>query len=418
MMPRYILSILFVVLSFSAGAQFMHTNSPEVRSPMMELNGEWGSLPVMALGGDDIMCFSFDEMSHTYHRFTYRVTHCDAYWNPSDISEIDYIDGFNGMPIEEWENSVNTTMLYTRYTFSLPNEDVRLLISGNYKVEVFDDDEDSETPVLVYGFSVVEPRVAVDASVSGDTDLSLNEGQQQLSFVVDYGNYSVSSPADEIIPVVYQNRRRDNAVRGLKPTYITGSTLEYVHDNNLIFNAGNEYRRFELTDPYSPGMNVEEVVPDGGEFHALLYMDKRRVTHFNYIDENGRYYVNTLEGRGSSIEADYVYVHFALDAPYREGGDYYLLGDLCNNLMTPLSKLDFDSEAGYYHTTQLLKLGLYNYMYVWMPSSGGVVDTYPVEGDFYNTDNEYLIYIYHREFGARYDRLVGVSSVRYRLEDN
>ena len=123
---------------------------------MMELNGEWGTLPVMALGDDDIMCFSFDEMSHTYHRFTYRVTHCDAYWNPSDISEIDYLDGFNGMPIEEWENSVNTTMLYTRYTFSLPNEDIRLLLSGNYKVEVFDDDEDSETPVLVYGFSVVE----------------------------------------------------------------------------------------------------------------------------------------------------------------------------------------------------------------------------------------------------------------------
>ena len=86
MMPRFILSILFVVLSFSAGAQFMHTNSPEVRSPMMELNGEWGSLPVMALGGDDVMYFSFDEMSHTYHRFTYRVTHCDADWNPSDIS--------------------------------------------------------------------------------------------------------------------------------------------------------------------------------------------------------------------------------------------------------------------------------------------------------------------------------------------
>ena len=86
--------------------------------------------------------------------------------------------------------------------------------------------------------------------------------------------------------------------------------------------------------------------------------------------------------------------------------------------MTPLSKLDIDSEAGYYHTTQLLKLGLYNYMYVWMPSSGDAVHTYPVEGDFYNTDNEYLIYIYHREFGARYDRLVGVSSVRYRLEDN
>ena len=111
-------------------------------------------------------------------------------------------------------------------------------------------------------------------------------------------------------------------------------------------------------------------------------------------------------------------MHFALDVPYREGGDYYLLGDLCNNLLTPLNRLDYDEEGGYYHTTQLLKLGLYNYMYVWVPSGGAEVVTYPVEGDFYNTENEYVIYVYYREFGARYDKLIGVSSVNYKLEYN
>lgn len=417
-MLRNILLILFTQLVFSGSAQFMHTNSLDVRSPMMELNGEWGALPVMKLGSDDVLLFSFDEMSHIYRRFTYRITHCDADWNPSDISEIDYLEGFNGMPIEEWENSVNTTRLYTHYSFTLPNENVSLLLSGNYKVEIYDEESDDEEPVLVYGFSVVEPRISIDASVSGDTDASLNDGQQQLSFVLNYGSYSIPSPATEIIPVVYQNRRRDNAVRGIKPTYMTGTSLEYVHNSSLIFNAGNEYRRFELTDPRTAGMNVEEIALYGDEYHALLYMDKQRRSHSNYIDENGRFYVNTHEGYGSPIEADYAYVHFALDVPYREGGDYYLLGDLCNNLLTPLNRLDYDEEGGYYHTTQLLKLGLYNYMYVWVPSGGAEVVTYPVEGDFYNTENEYVIYVYYREFGARYDKLIGVSSVNYKLEYN
>ena len=197
-MLRNILLILFTQLVFSGSAQFMHTNSLDVRSPMMELNGEWGALPVMKLGSDDVLLFSFDEMSHIYRRFTYRITHCDADWNPSDISEIDYLEGFNGMPIEEWENSVNTTRLYTHYSFTLPNENVSLLLSGNYKVEIYDEESDDEEPVLVYGFSVVEPRISIDASVSGDTDVSLNDGQQQLSFVLNYGSYSIPSPATEI----------------------------------------------------------------------------------------------------------------------------------------------------------------------------------------------------------------------------
>ena len=415
-MLRNIFLTLFSVLSEVASAQFTQTGSPSVHSPRMELNGEWGSLPVMALGSDDVMHFSFDEMSHTYRRFIYRVTHCNADWTPSDISEIDFLEGFNGMPVEEWENSVNTTQLYTHYRFSIPNDDVTLLLSGNYRVEVVDDELDEV--VLVYCFSVVEPRVSVDAAVSGNTDLTLNEGQQQLSFVVRYGGHAIADPSSEIIPVVYQNRRFDSAVAAIKPTYMTGTSLEYVHNESLIFNAGNEYRRFELTDPDSPGMNVEEVGLYGDEYHALLYIDKRRVTHSNYIDENGRYYVKTREGYGSPIEADYVYVHFALDVPYREGGDFYLLGDLCGNGLSPLGRLDYDAEGGYYHTTQLLKLGLYNYMYVWVPADDGVAETYPAEGDFYMTGNEYLIYIYHREFGARYDRLVGIGSVNYRLENN
>jgi hypothetical protein len=165
-------------------------------------------------------------------------------------------------------------------------------------------------------------------------------------------------------------------------------------------------------------MNVEEVALYGDEYHALLYMDKQRVTHSSYIDENGRYLVNTLEGYGSSIEADYVYVHFALDVPYRQGGNYYLLGDMCGNLLTPISILDYDAEDGYYHTTQLLKLGVYNYMYVWLPDGGEVALTGPAEGDSYDTENEYLVYVYYRGFGERYDRLVGVCAVNYMLERN
>ena len=417
-MVRYVYMMLLMLLPLTGSAQFVYSLSPDVRSPRIELNGQWDAMPVMVLGSDDVMCFSFDEMSHAYHRFTYRITHCNSDWIPSDMHEIEFLEGFNGVPVEEWENSVNTTVLYTHYSFSLPNEDVSLLLSGNYKVEIFDDEAENDIPLAVFCFSVVEPKVGISAMVSGDTDISFNDGHQQLSFVVDYSRWNISSPSSEVKPVVYQNRRPDNVVSGIKPTYITGNSLEYVHNERLVFNAGNEYRRFELTDPDYPGLNVEEVAIYSQEYHALLYMDRPRVTRSSYIDENGRYYVNTLEGYGSPIEADYAYVHFALDVPYRDGGNYYLLGDLCGNSLSPVSVLDYDSDGGYYHTTQLLKLGLYNYMYVWLPHGNSVAQTSVAEGDIFNTENEYLIYIYYRGFGERYDRLVGVHAFRYLFEHN
>lgn len=409
-MLKRIITLLFLFVAFAANAQFSRSLVPTVCTTRMMLNGQWGALPVMQLGSDDVLCFSFDEMSHIYHRYTYRIVHCNADWKPSDLLEIDYLDGFNDIVIEEWENSVNTNQLYTHYGFTIPNDGVSLKLSGNYCVEIFDDEDESDAPVAMYGFSVVEPLSSIEAWVSGDTDRSFNEGQQQVSFAVRYPSF-VSSPASELKAVVYQNGRRDNVATGLVPTYVTSDKVQYVHNEKLIFDAGNEYRRFEITDPNAPGEGVEEVVFDGTLYNAVLYMDRPRVSHSNYRDENGRFFINTFEGRGTEIETDYVYVHFALDTPYRADGDFYLLGDFCGNGFVPQCRLEYDVEEGYYFTSLPLKMGLYNYCYAWVPVGTGKAQLAPAEGDFYNTENEYVIYVYYRGFGGRYDRLIGVHRV-------
>lgn len=414
-MFKYIITILSLFVTLAANAQFARSFVPDVRTPQIMLNEEWGEPPVMRLGGDDVLQFSFDEMSHVYHRYVYRIVHCNADWSQSDILEIDYLEGFNDVVIEDWENSVNTNQLYTHYQFSLPNENVALKASGNYRVEVYDDEEDFETPVASFEFSVVEQQVSFEASVSGDTDRTFNEGEQQVSFAVRYPSF-VASPASELKAVVYQNGRRDNAVSGIVPTYITGDRVEYVHNEKLIFDAGNEYRRFEITDPNAPGEGVEDVVYDGSLYNAVLYMDKPRVSRSNYRDENGRFIVNTLEGLGTELEADYINVHFALDMPYRADGDFYLLGDFCGNAFTVVNRLNYDAEDGYYYTFMPLKMGLYNYCYVWVPTGSDEAVNVPAEGNFYNTGNEYMIYMYYRGFADRYDRLLGVHCINYGKE--
>ena len=147
-MKRVFIFALLSVCVLNLPAQFMRAYSTSIRSMQMVLNDDWREPPVMRLHSDDVLQFSFDEMSHTYHRYIYRITHCRADWSPTELFDIDFLDGFNEMPIEEWENSVNTTLLYTNYTFTIPNEDVYLKLSGNYIVEIIDDEEGGE-PVAV-----------------------------------------------------------------------------------------------------------------------------------------------------------------------------------------------------------------------------------------------------------------------------
>ena len=63
--------------------------------------------------------------------------------------------------------------------------------------------------------------------------------------------------------------------------------------------------------------------------------------------------------------------------------------------------------SGCYTADLLLKQGAYNYMYLWVPDGTAVGQTGKIEGDHYETVNEYLVKVYDRPMGERYDRLVG-----------
>ena len=77
-MFKHILSLILLCVSVAVNAQSSRSFVQNVRTTQIMLNDEWGQLPVMQLGSDDVLHFSFDEMSHVYHRYTYRIVHCNA----------------------------------------------------------------------------------------------------------------------------------------------------------------------------------------------------------------------------------------------------------------------------------------------------------------------------------------------------
>ena len=412
-MKRYFFIFILLSVFLSVKAQRNEILAQDIKTLQVIANDDWMQPPVITLNSNDFIHITFDELTHQYHRYMYVITHCNADWSPSGLTEIDYLNGFNNNPIDDYKPSFNTTMLYTHYKLRIPNDDVQVTASGNYTVTVYNDD-DQDSPVLKACFSVLEKQVSVSATVSSNTDIDTNASHQQVSFTVNHAGYGINNPQNEVKVQVYQNQRWDNMVTNVVPTYMSPGQLQYVHNRNLIFDAGNEYRRFEITNVHYATQGVDKIEYFEPYYHAVLFPDQARRNYSFDVDQNGRYYIRYNLAEDNETEADYLFVHFTLDWDQAlTDGDFYLQGEFTNDRFDPSNKLTYNREDQAYEGVQLLKQGAYNYMYLYVPKGGTKGETGPAAGNFYETENEYMVLIYHRPFGGRYDKLIGMQTVKF-----
>lgn len=372
--------------------------------------------PIMNLGGGNHLEIGFDEFSHEYHRYIYKVEHCNADWSPStEIFESDYMNGFNGEPIEDYEKSFNTTVLYTHYSLRIPNENISLKLSGNYKLTVYNDEGDEPVPVLTACFSLVEPGVGIGATVSTNTDIDFNKSHQQVDFSVNYGLVKVIDPHRELKTVVMQNRRWDNCVVNPKPNIQAANKIEFTHNRQLIFPAGNEYHKFEILDVHIPTLNVDRMEWFDPYYHATLYPNQTARNYLYDEDQNGAFIIRNSDDEDVATTCDYVFTHFTLKSPQLPGGEVYLNGEWTYNRFIPEYRMTYNRETQAYEATALLKQGYYNYNYLFVPDGETQGNSGRTDGNFYETENEYIILVYHRPNGGRYDKLVGYCRMNFKI---
>ena len=372
--------------------------------------------PIMNLGGGNHLEIGFDEFSHEYHRYIYKVEHCNADWSPStEIFESDYMNGFNGEPIEDYEKSFNTTVLYTHYSLRIPNENISLKLSGNYKLTVYNDEGDEPVPVLTACFSLVEPGVGIGATVSTNTDIDFNKSHQQVDFSVNYGLVKVIDPHRELKTVVMQNRRWDNCVVNPKPNIQAANKIEFTHNRQLIFPAGNEYHKFEILDVHIPTLNVDRMEWFDPYYHATLYPNQTSRNYLYDEDQNGAFIIRNSDDEDVATTCDYVFTHFTLKSPQLPGGEVYLNGEWTYTRFIPEYRMTYNRETQAYEATALLKQGYYNYNYLFVPDGETQGNSGRTDGNFYETENEYIILVYHRPNGGRYDKLVGYRRMNFKI---
>lgn len=405
---------LATTLCHAYGRQTIYV--PTIKTLQVVVNQDWLSPPVMKLNSTDVLNISFDEMSHDYHRFVYKIEHCEADWSVSDeLFESDYIEGFNNNPIEDYQNSINTTVLYTHYKLQIPNEECRLKMSGNYRLTIYDEDNDGQI-VLTAEFMVVEPIMSVGLAVTSNTDIDLNDSHQQLSMTLNYGPINITNREEQISTVVIQNNCHESSKINVKPNIVNHKGMRWEHNRELIFNAGNEYRKFEVLALSHPTMGIERISWDGHNYNAYPFVAEPRKNYLYDEDANGAFYIRNSDNIDNDYTCDYVYVHYKLKSPELSeltlavDGNWATYGD--HNIY----RMEYDKTHATYNAAILQKQGYYSYRFVAVDANGNMTLA-PTEGSFYQTENRYQAYIYYKGTGERTWRLVGYRQVEFSSEN-
>lgn len=409
MRGRLILLCMLCILALKGETVATRIFSPSIRSVKIHPAGEPLLPPLMSLRGGKIV-LSFDEMSDAPHDFSCRLVHCNADWEPSDLFPSEYASSVNEKLIDDYSHSSAGFNGYFNYRVELPSDMLKPLVSGNYLVQVFDTFNPDDI-VLQARFSVVEESATLNASVSALTDKGDNNGYQQVDAEATLLTEENIDPHSELILTIEQNDDPQSYVEITGATKVNGKRFGFNYHRDMIFDAGNEYLRFEIVRTDYPGMGVDSIRFADGQFHAYLHVAEPRAGKPYHFDrtQQGAWLPRAFNATDGNIAADYVDVHFTMATGTPLHAKVELEGDFIRPLPADKRKAVFSDGA--YRVTVPLKQGAYNYKFVATDATGKRSDI--IDGNKSATRNAYTLRLFLRRPGARADRLIAAKRIIY-----
>jgi hypothetical protein len=409
------LFVALLCISIACKAQELvydnYVYDPEVKTVVFSKAGVDDRYPIMNLNSAEQLELGFDILGTRNEFFQYSLTHCDANWNPTPLNQNEYIVGLTIDNIGQFSFSTNTYVKYVHYKLMLPNENMRPRIAGNYLLKIFRNFDEDEL-VLTRRMLVLNSNVSISGKAQPATLAENRFTRQELQFSIDHKGYNIPNPYNDVKVVIMQNGRWDNAKTGIKPQFIRDNVMEYNSFDATVFPGGNEFRFFDFRSLRTLSQNVRTKTFDS-LYHVILSPDESRGSkqYFQYIDNNGRRVLGNKEGTDFNRDGDYAWVNFYLlsMSPVPNDGDVYVFGEFSDWKLLPQYKMSYNKNRGRYDLEALLKQGRYEFIYAIKNPDTGQPDEVSLEGSSANTENEYLILVYHKNIQFKYDELIGAT---------
>lgn len=397
--------LLFIITSVSAQTE-KEVAPPYNIKTISFLQNEQNTTPIFNLG--EGFQLQFDDLFGNEANYYYEIIHCDYNWNPSGIPKNEYLEGFDNQRIQDYSNSFNTLQIYSHYKLSIPNQfTLRIKISGNYMIKILDENKE-----VVFSRKLImyEDLVSVSAQVKRPRTVSNMDTKQNLDFLIRSNTITFQNPLKNVRVLLMQNGQFNSAVQNIIPQYTIGNELIYKYDTQTQFWAGNEFWYFENKDIRATANNIAKIDYNTPIYSFYLYTNAARnnLPYSFTQDINGNFVVKNINAINDQIESDYAWVYFSLSAPtFRLNKDIYVTGMFNNYNLTPEYKMDYNPEKAVYEKAVLIKQGFTNFQYTIADNKGMVDNENAIDGNFYQTENNYTILVYYRDGIGRYDRVVG-----------
>lgn len=403
----FVVFFILIALSINATGQVAEKPAPEYISTIQfKGSTSQSQLPIIRLG--ERLSLTFDALNGEEEDYYYVITHHNFDWTPSDLSKGEYLNGFDEVRIETYENSLNTLQIFSHYKLRIPNRETRKITkSGNYLISILNDDNE-----LIFSrkFMVIENLVGVAVEIKRARDLKYIREKQSVNFTINSPTLRLINPKQTVKTLVMQNSNLKTAITDLKPQYTIGTELIYRYDEESSFWGGNEYYNFDNKDVRAANNGVRKVALND-LYENYLYTNISRADRpYTYNpDINGNFVVRNINAPNPSIEAEYVWIHFNLQY-FEDIGDkeLHIYGNFNNWTIDGSTYMRYDEYSDSYKLSRLFKQGFYNYKYVLVDRDGSI-DEGAICGNFWQTENDYTVLVYYRDLGARYDRIVGMG---------
>lgn len=406
-MQRLLLKILFLLAFSLANAQVEKEIVPpyNIKTVSFVQNNQ-NLVPIFQLG--DEFQLQFDDLFGNDTSYFYEVVHCDYDWIPSNLQKNEYLMGFDNQRILNTSNSFNCLQLYTHFKLDLPNVNTKIKISGNYILKIMNEEKEV---VFSRKFIVYEDLATVLIQVKRARTINNLDSKHNLEFTIKSKEINFQNALKNVKTLVLQNGKFQTAITNVKPQFTIGNDLIYKYETQTQFWAGNEYLYFDNKEIRVASNAIARVDSQKEIYTSYLFTNEARgsSTYYNWQDTNGNFVVRRLFSENSEIEADYSWIYFSLSAPnFRTSdGSVYVTGLFNNYAFTPENKMDFNSEKGVYEKAILIKQGFTNYEYVAVQPNGTIDSEKAIDGNFFQTENEYTVLVYYKENTDRYVRVIG-----------
>lgn len=378
-----------------------------IKTISFRVNGN-NVIPFFKLG--ETFELSFDDLYGDEADYYYTITQYNYDWSaPSDLAKVEYLNGMDNQRIITYENSFNTLQLYSHYKQVFPNRFNQITKSGNYMITVLNDEGE-----IVFSRRVIiyEEQVAVGMLVRRARDFESLDGKQNIEMTINYGDRILQNPIQNVKVTLFQNGNWKTSISNVKPQYTLGSELIYRYNKETQFWAGNETYSIDNKIIRATNNTVAKVTSGENIYNTFLYVNtpRKNVPYTYFPDINGNFFIQNANSTNSQVEADYSWVYFALNTPNLIDKNIYVVGMFNNYALTDEYKLEFNKNSGLYEKAVLLKQGFTNYQYVITDKTGKVDYKNAIDGNFFQTENNYTAIVYYRGNNDRYDRVIGIAN--------